>query len=233
MFNFVRLSDGGEATPAGELKSEVEITCQIAERLLPEGPFPWGEMKSHDAIRQCDGEGRPRLRRHRHDRDDEARSSRSPAARSTSRASTPRPGRARASVPATTSFDVADGEFRMMTLRSEGQFNTVVYEEEDLYRGNTRRDVVMMNAADGAKMGITEGHPLTVSNDTGSLQVSAAFIDIPEGNVAMYYPEANVLVPQRIDRCVRHPRVQVDRGTHLALSAIDPSRSPAPCPAST
>ena len=29
-----------------------------------------------------------------------------------------------------------------MTLRSEGQFNTVVYEDEDVYRGNERRDVV-------------------------------------------------------------------------------------------
>ena len=27
-----------------------------------------------------------------------------------------------------------------MTLRSEGQFNTVVYEEEDRYRGQERRD---------------------------------------------------------------------------------------------
>ena len=32
-----------------------------------------------------------------------------------------------------------------MTVRSEGQFNTVVYEEEDLYRGQDRRDVILMN----------------------------------------------------------------------------------------
>lgn len=37
-------------------------------------------------------------------------------------------------------------ELRLMTLRSEGQFSTVVYEDEDLYRGNERRDVGMMNA---------------------------------------------------------------------------------------
>jgi hypothetical protein len=35
-----------------------------------------------------------------------------------------------------------------MPLRSERQFNTVVYENEDIYRGNERRDVVMMNEAD-------------------------------------------------------------------------------------
>ena len=31
------------------------------------------------------------------------------------------------------------------------------------------------------------------------LVVVVAFIDIPPGNVAMYFPEANVLVPRRID----------------------------------
>jgi hypothetical protein len=45
-------------------------------------------------------------------------------------------------------FSVAPGEFRLMTVRSEGQFNSVVYDEEDLYRGNRRRDVAMMNGDD-------------------------------------------------------------------------------------
>ena len=35
---------------------------------------------------------------------------------------------------------------------AQGQFNTVVYEEEDLYRGNGRRDVVMMSGEDGARL---------------------------------------------------------------------------------
>ena len=30
-----------------------------------------------------------------------------------------------------------------MTVRSEGQFNTVVYEDYDLYRGVDRRDVIL------------------------------------------------------------------------------------------
>ena len=32
------------------------------------------------------------------------------------------------------------GRLRMMTIRSEGQFNTVVYEEQDIYRGQERRE---------------------------------------------------------------------------------------------
>jgi anaerobic selenocysteine-containing dehydrogenase len=31
------------------------------------------------------------------------------------------------------------------------------------------------------------------------VRVVAAFIDIPPGNLAMYYPEANVVVPRRVD----------------------------------
>ncbi|MFM8218535.1 MAG: molybdopterin dinucleotide binding domain-containing protein, partial [Planctomycetaceae bacterium] len=45
-------------------------------------------------------------------------------------------------------------ELRLMTIRSEGQFNTVVYEEHDLYRGQERRDVILMNAADVARLGL-------------------------------------------------------------------------------
>src|SRR4029077_13663512 len=82
---------------------------------------------------------------------------------------------------------------------SEGQFNTVVYEAEDLYRGVTRRDVVMMAEADGATLGLRENDPVDVITATGQLRVVAAFIDIPPGNVAMYYPEANAVVPRRVD----------------------------------
>ena len=36
----------------------------------------------------------------------------------------------------------------MMTVRSEGQFNTVVYEDADIYRNQDRRDVILMNEDD-------------------------------------------------------------------------------------
>jgi anaerobic selenocysteine-containing dehydrogenase len=86
-----------------------------------------------------------------------------------------------------------------MTLRSEGQFNTVVYEDEDLYRGVTRRDVVMMAASDGGTLGVRENDPVDVVTEIGTLRVVAAFIDIRPGNLAMYYPEANAVVPRRFD----------------------------------
>ena len=92
-----------------------------------------------------------------------------------------------------------------MTLRSEGQFNTVVYEEEDLYRGNTRRDVVMMSAADGERLGLVEDQSVSVETSAGRMRVVVAFADIPPGNLAMYYPEANQIVPRRVDRASGTP----------------------------
>ena len=75
----------------------------------------------------------------------------------------------------------------------------MVYDEEDLYRGNKRRDVVMMAASDARAMGLAERDRVSVETETGAMVVSVAIIDIRAGNLAMYYPEANVLVPRRLD----------------------------------
>ena len=50
MFNYVRLSDGREAPPAGELKSEVEVITALASRLLPPGPFPFDRMTRFEGL---------------------------------------------------------------------------------------------------------------------------------------------------------------------------------------
>jgi len=198
MFNYVRMSDGGFVPPEGDIKSEVEIVCALAARLLPSGPFPFEEMTSHAAIREAIGRVVPGFAAI--GEIDETRREFQIAGRTfhDARFATP-DGRLRLDVPPTATLEIAEGEFRMMTLRSEGQFNTVVYEEEDVYRGNTRRDVVMMNPADGKRLGFGEFDPVTVESETGSMQVVVSFADLPPGNLAMYYPEANVLVPRRID----------------------------------
>ena len=52
-----------------------------------------------------------------------------------------------------------------MTIRSEGQFNTVVYEEEDIYRGQDRRDVILMNRADIDRLGLAVDQRVTVTSE--------------------------------------------------------------------
>jgi anaerobic selenocysteine-containing dehydrogenase len=192
------LSDGGQPRPGDDLKSEVELVCALASRLLPPGPFPFETMTSHTAIREAIANVVPGYEEL--SRIDETKQEFQIAGRTFHEPAFSTPsGKARASVPRAATWRPDRGEFRLMTLRSEGQFNTVVYEEEDVYRGTSRRDVVMMNREDGQNLGVSEGQEVTVETETGRLPVVVAFIDIPPGNLAMYFPEANVLVPRRID----------------------------------
>jgi molybdopterin-dependent oxidoreductase alpha subunit len=218
MFNFVRLSSGGEPAIDGEMRSEVEIIADLAERVLPPGRFDWRALRSHRELRReiaravpgfaalaaiDDGGGEFEIAgRTFHE-------PRFPTA----------DGRARFHPTPLPDFAPDQGEFRLMTLRSEGQFNTVVYEEEDLYRGNRRRDVVMMAAADATRLGLDEGQRVRVESEAGALEAAVAIVDLPAGNLAMYYPEANVLVPRRLDPRSRTPAFKSVRARLAPLAA--------------
>jgi molybdopterin-dependent oxidoreductase alpha subunit len=198
MFNFVRVSDGGTAAVPGEMRSEVEILSALAERILPAGRFDWSSLRSHrtlrDAISRCvPGYGAVReVDTTKREFEIEGRTFHE------TRFPTPS-GRAafhRVPLPDRPS---GDAPLRLMTLRSEGQFNTVVYDEEDLYRGNTSRDVLMMASDDARALGVGEGDRVRVESKAGEMMLRVAITKIRPGNVAAYYPEANVLVDRRID----------------------------------
>jgi anaerobic selenocysteine-containing dehydrogenase len=94
-----------------------------------------------------------------------------------------------------------------MTVRSEGQFNTVVYEDEDIYRGQERRDVILLNPQDMQRLNLADDQRVTVRSHVGSLSniLARSFPEIRAGNALMYYPEANVLVPRSADPHSRTP----------------------------
>jgi anaerobic selenocysteine-containing dehydrogenase len=99
-----------------------------------------------------------------------------------------------------------NGDLRLMTVRSEGQFNTVVYEDHDVYRGQDRRDVIMMNESDVARMGLRTDQLVSVTSATGELhRIRVRTTDIRPGNAVMYYPEANVIVGRRVDPASKTP----------------------------
>ena len=92
------------------------------------------------------------------------------------------------------------GEIRLMTIRSEGQFNTVVYEDYDRYRGQERRDVVLLHAGDIARLGLKPDQLVTVASAAGTMTgLRVRPFDIRPGNAVMYYPEANVLISREVD----------------------------------
>lgn len=204
MFNYVRLSEGGVPAVEGEMRSEVEIISAMAKRVLPPGRFEWDALQSHQRLREEIARTVPGygaiadIESTRREFQIDGRTFHEPVF------ATP-DGRARFHVTPLPQSTRREGEFRLMTLRSEGQFNTVVYEEEDLYRGNTRRDVVMMNGGDAARLGLTDGSPVRVRTEAGQMSVLVAVSELPPGNLAMYYPEANVLVPRILDERSRTP----------------------------
>jgi molybdopterin-dependent oxidoreductase alpha subunit len=91
---------------------------------------------------------------------------------------------------------------RMITLRSNDQFNTTVYGYDDRFRGiKGTRDVLLMNQLDIARLGLLEGGRVrveTVSKDNIPRELGGLTLvsyNIPPGCVGAYYPEANVLLP--------------------------------------
>ena len=102
------------------------------------------------------------------------------------------------------SFDEGDDAtvLRLITLRSNDQFNTTVYGYADRLRGiHHSRMILMMNAKDRERLGVKPEGKVTLSSaaedgiarKVRSLQVID--YDIPEGTLAAYFPECNALIP--------------------------------------
>ncbi|MFI5366239.1 MAG: FdhF/YdeP family oxidoreductase [Candidatus Binatia bacterium] len=217
MFNFVRLSDGGAPAGSDEMRPEVEIIATLAGMVLPPGPVDFSRLRDHAAIRAAIAAVVPgyaaigEIDRSKAEFQIAGRTLHAPAFGTAS-------GKAWASVTPVPDFPLAAGEFRLMTLRSEGQFNTVVYEDEDIYRGNERRDVVMMNETDARALGLRRDQRVQVVNDTGRMAALVRFAPLPRGNLAMYYPEANVLIPRRIDPLSGTPVFKSTAATIVAIT---------------
>ena len=98
------------------------------------------------------------------------------------------------------SFEVEDG-YTMMTIRSHDQYNTTIYGMDDRYRGikNARR-IVFMNPEDMIQDGITSQQEVNLISIHDGVERRAdrwkvVPYSIPRGNIATYFPEANVLIP--------------------------------------
>jgi anaerobic selenocysteine-containing dehydrogenase len=200
MFSFVRLSDGGPPRHAGP-RSEVAVLTQLGRQLLGDAsPLDWDQLADHRSVRQLIGELVPGFEPLA--AIDQTRREFSIAGRHPTQDRFPTAsGRARfQTVPLPDLPPLRGRELRLMTVRSEGQFNTVVYEDEDLYRGQERRDVILIHPADIERLALTPDQRVTVRSSTGVLRSRLVRpFNIRPGNALMYFPEANVLVPRSVD----------------------------------
>ena len=99
-------------------------------------------------------------------------------------------------------FEDAPGRYRLITLRSNDQFNTTIYGYSDRLRGlEGSRDILLMCPEDIAEAGLAEGQTVTLTTDVDCGQhrrlagLRLTPYKLPRGTIAGYYPECNVLVP--------------------------------------
>ena len=102
---------------------------------------------------------------------------------------------------AATNVADVDGRYRLVTVRSNDQFNTTIYGYSDRLRGiEGKRDVVLMNPADIDRAGLTPGQRITLVGDADDGHVrringlEIVPFDLPDGTIVGYYPELNPLI---------------------------------------
>ena len=197
----------GKATPASDtLLSEPAIVAGIAKAVLPPNPnVPWDEwVADYSRIRAAIENTYPDKFGNFNSRmmDPGGFWKGNPAAH---RKWDTVSGKAEFNVPRalnSSGFADKEGRFRLMTLRSNDQYNTTIYGYDDRFRGiKGTRQVVLMCNADMARLGVKDGDIVALETDAedGVERVVEGLritrYDIPEGTIAGYYPELNVLVP--------------------------------------
>ncbi len=206
MFKYVRLSDGG-IERWDTLRSEVDILSDIGMGVVDKSRFDFSTFKQHTRIRHAIAKSIPGMQ----DLADIDVAKKEFFIRNR--------------IKHTPEFNMPDNRavfivnphdypeerksqhsFTLMSIRSEGQFNSIIYEESDSYRNTTHRHSVLMNEEDMAALGLGEKDKITLRSDTGVMEsLDVVAFDLPRGNIAAYYPEANVLVGQTVDQRSRTP----------------------------
>jgi anaerobic selenocysteine-containing dehydrogenase len=198
MFNYVRLSDGG-IRRLDNVRPETFILAELGRRLVPDRGIDFLAFKRHRRIREAISEIVPGM---------EALADIDVARREfhVGRRILHEPhfltpsGRAQFRQRVTPAPRSVHAPFMLTTLRSEGQFNSIIYEEKDAYRRTDTRWALMMNADDMSALGLSPGACADIRSAQGEMKGVTLFaFDLPRGDVAAYFPEANVLTAAAVD----------------------------------
>ncbi|WP_262695340.1 FdhF/YdeP family oxidoreductase [Kordiimonas aquimaris] len=207
MFNFVRLSSGG-ILRHDCVRPESVILCDIADGVLPNSSFKFAPFKNHSKTREAIAATVPGM---------EALADIDVAKKEfhitgrifhTPKFKTPS-GKAQficCPIPAANMTVLQDYPFKLSSIRSEGQFNSIIYENHDTYRQTDNRWCVLMNATDIDALGIGKGQKVTVLSEHGVMHAVHVYsYDVPSGNILAYYPEANALTGTAVDARSKTP----------------------------
>ncbi|MBG6183263.1 molybdopterin-dependent oxidoreductase alpha subunit [Arthrobacter sp. CAN_A214] len=202
----------GRLKPAStEMRSEIEIVCQLADRLFARTDSPYTEnapqldwiaaQADYRVIREHISAVVPGFD------DFEAKIDRPggfvlPNGPRDSRTFTTTTGKANFTANELQYPKVPEGRLLLQTLRSHDQYNTTIYGKDDRYRGiHGGRRVVLVHADDLADAGLADGDSVHLVSEWAdgverrAENFRAVAYPTPRGCAAAYYPETNVLVP--------------------------------------
>ena len=197
----VHRSTGGLQPASADLRSEPSIIASIAEMTLGAAHLEWSSLvEDYDRIRDLMEASLKGFENYNE------------RVRQPNGFSLPNPPRDEqmfdtpSGKAAFTSHDlpnvrIAQDHYVLMTLRSHDQYNTTIYGLHDRYRGvHGRRRVLFMNANDMTERGWKSRQRVSItSHFNGETRHASDWMlipyDIPSGNLAAYFPEANCLVP--------------------------------------
>jgi len=217
MFNYVRYSDGG-IKRLTNVRSEVDILTDFAQRLftsqaeqsedndISKSALDFSAFRSHKTIRETIAAIVPGMealetidvaKQEFHVRN---RLIHKPEFKRAS-------GKAKFAVHDLPEFK-HNNQFpmRLMSVRSEGQFNSIIYEQKDSYRQVDQRWAVLMNPKAIASLGVHAGDKVDITSEVGEMKAVTVYpFDLPDGDVMAYYPEANVLIGRDRDARSKTP----------------------------
>ena len=216
--NWVRLNEPGSThlatTPSGggQLVSDVAFLAEVAHRLHGDTPIDWRRLQDPVYVRELIARTVPGygaiagIDESRREFEVAGRVFHEPrfttASGRAQLAPTPLP---ELTLPGPEHFGgLAPGEkglvLSLITARSYGQHNTVVYKPGDSYRGMPHRHTILMNPDDLAAAGLRGHQRVSVQGDAGLLEnIEVIPGSIRPGAALMFYPEANVLMHAVVD----------------------------------
>ena len=129
-------------------------------------------------------------------------------------------GRARLTVVAPPDLENTSGagdaarQFYLTTRRGK-QFNSMVWGETDPLTGSRREDV-LVSRGDAARLGVADGAAIRLVSACGKMTGRCRVAELAPGTLQAHWPEANVLLPSRVDPASREP----DYNTWVTLEKV-------------
>lgn len=207
-FSMVHKSKGVVKSDTSNMRSEPAIIAGIAHATLGDTPVKWLELaNNYDLIRDYIGQTLPEFNQ-MNDRlaqpggfylgNSAAEFTWNTATKKAQISTNQLPDDI---VPASIRALTKNRIFVLQTLRSHDQYNTTIYGFEDRYRGiSGERNIIFMNPSDIADLDLKNEELVDVESlwpddiERKIYGFKLVSYDIPAGNIAAYFPEANPLV---------------------------------------